>query len=415
VSGVAPVLGSAVTARRAQDRALPAAEYDAVLLVSFGGPEGQGDVIPFLRNVTHGRGIADERLEEVAHHYRAFGGVSPINAQNRALKAALEAELAARGIPLPVYWGNRNWDPYLPQALLEVHDAGHRNVLAVVTSAYSSYSGCRQYREDLARALDRTGLAGELRIDKVRQYFDHPGFVAPFVAGVAGALRRLLEQQPGLDLAREVHVLFSTHSIPIAAAELSGPREGVVGEGTHDGATLDGGGAADEPAPGGAIVGEGGWYAAQHRAVAEVVIADLAEEFGVVPFSLVYQSRSGAPGTPWLEPDVNDAIRDLAADAATRAVVIVPLGFVSDHMEVKWDLDEEASATAREAGLMVERTPTPGADPAFVAGLVDLIEERTVGAPRKARTGLGPWQDVCPSDCCATGRALAPTVAGLPG
>ena len=389
MTGVAPILGPVVTARRAQDRVLPPADYDAVLLVSFGGPEGEHDVIPFLRNVTRGRDIPDERLEVVAQHYRAFGGVSPINAQNRALKAALEAELAARGVALPVYWGNRNWDPYLSEALLEMHDAGHRDVLAVVTSAYSSYSGCRQYREDLARALDDTGLAGELRIDKVRQYFDHPGFVAPFVAGLAATLRRLVEQQPGLDLAREVHVLFSTHSIPMTAAALSGPREGAPGD--------------------------GGWYAAQHRAVAEVVIADLSREFGAVPFSMVYQSRSGAPGSPWLEPDINDAIRDLAADGAARAVVIVPLGFVSDHIEVRWDLDEEAAATAREVGLLVERTPTPGVDPAFVAGLGDLIQERTARAPRLARTALGPWQDVCPADCCSTGRAPAPTVAGLPG
>jgi len=409
VSGVAPVLGPVVTARRAQDRALPAADYDAVLLVSFGGPEGPEDVIPFLRNVTRGRGIPDERLEEVAHHYRAFGGVSPINAQNRALKTALEAALATRGIRLPVYWGNRNWDPYLAGALLEMHGAGHRDILAVVTSAYSSYSGCRQYREDLARALDETRLAGELRIDKVRQYFDHPGFVAPFVAGVAEALRRLRERAPGLDVSREVRVLFSTHSIPTATAELSGPREvEPVGSATDEGAMSGG-------APGGATPRGGGWYAAQHRAVAEVVMADVAGEFGAVPFALVFQSRSGAPGTPWLEPDVNDTIRDLAADGATRAVVIVPLGFVSDHMEVRWDLDEEASATARELGLLVERTPTPGVDPAFVAGLVDLIEERTAGTPRQARTALGPWQDVCPADCCTTGRATAPTIAGLPG
>src|SRR4051794_25596758 len=159
-------------------------DYDAVLLASFGGPEGQEDVIPFLRNVTRGRGIPDERLEEVAHHYRAFGGVSPINDQNRELKAALEAELARRGIDLPVLWGNRNWDPYLDEALREAADAGYERLIAVATSAYSSYSSCRQYREDLARALDETGLAGTLKIDKVRQFFDHPGFVEPFLQGL---------------------------------------------------------------------------------------------------------------------------------------------------------------------------------------------------------------------------------------
>ncbi|NCT92129.1 ferrochelatase [Cellulomonas sp. APG4] len=356
--------------------------YDAVLLVSFGGPEGQDDVLPFLRNVTRGRGIPDERLEEVAHHYRAFGGVSPINDQNRALRAALQAEIDQRGLELPVLWGNRNWDPYLTDALREAHAAGHRRLLAVVTSAYSSYSGCRQYREDLARALEETGLAGEMHIDKVRQYFDHPGFVAPFVDGVQGALERA--EQGGVDLA-STHVLFVTHSIPTQAALASGPPE--------------------------AELGPEGAYGAQHRAVAEVVMTAVGRD---VPWSLVYQSRSGAPSTPWLEPDVNDAITELAGQG-TKAVVIVPLGFVSDHMEVLWDLDEEALTTAREADLWAERVPTPGVDPAFVRGLVDLVTERVEGQDggvRPALTALGPWYDVCRPGCCA-GREVRPAVAGL--
>jgi len=367
------------------------AACDAVLLVSFGGPEGQDDVLPFLRNVTRGRGIPDERLEEVAHHYRAFGGVSPINAQNRALKAELERELAARGIDLPVLWGNRNWDPYLADALREAHAAGHRRILALVTSAYSSYSGCRQYREDLADALAATGLAGEITIDKVRQYFDHPGFVAPFAEGVRGALARLREQR--LDPARDVRVLFATHSIPTQTAVTSGPP--------------------------GAALGPDGAYGAQHRAVAEVVMAGLAEEFGAVPWDLVFQSRSGAPHIPWLEPDVNDAVEAVAADGA-RGVVIVPLGFVSDHMEVLWDLDEEAMTTAREAGLLAERVPTPGVHPAYVAGLVDLVSERLAGpdgvalcGKRPALTPLGPWYDVCRAGCCPNPRASKPALAGL--
>lgn len=371
---------------------MSAGPYDALLLVSFGGPEGQDDVIPFLRNVTAGRGIPDERLEEVAHHYRHFGGVSPINDQNRALAAALEAELAARGIDLPLYWGNRNWGPYLTEAVQQAYDAGHRRLLALVTSAYSSYSSCRQYREDLARALAETGLAGEVSIDKVRQYFDHPGFVTPFVEGVRAALGRARSALgPDGDLARDAHVLFVTHSIPSTTAATSGPP--------------------------GAGFGPEGAYAAQHRAVAEVVMAAVesgAEVGGggpVAPWSLVYQSRSGAPTTPWLEPDINDEIRSLAA-AGTRAVVIVPLGFVSDHMEVMWDLDEEAIQTAREVGVWAERTPTPGVDPAFVAGLVDLVTERTAGSPRPAVTALGPWHDVCPVGCCANPRAVLPTVAG---
>ncbi len=371
---------------------MSAGDYDALLLVSFGGPEGQDDVLPFLRNVTAGRGIPDERLEEVAHHYRHFGGVSPINDQNRALAAALEGELAARGIDLPLYWGNRNWDPYLADAVQQAYDDGHRRLLAVVTSAYSSYSSCRQYREDLALALEATGLAGEVRIDKVRQYFDHPGFVTPFVDGVRAALGRAREALgEGGDVARDAHVLFVTHSIPTSTAVTSGPP--------------------------GAGLGEEGAYGAQHRAVAEVVMAavesgaDVAGGGTGAPWSLVFQSRSGAPTTPWLEPDINDEIRALAA-AGTRAVVIVPLGFVSDHMEVMWDLDEEAVETAREVGVWVERTPTPGVDPAFVAGLVDLVTERTAGAPRPALTALGPWHDVCPAGCCANPRGVRPTVAG---
>ncbi len=369
--------------------------YDAILLTGFGGPEGQDDVIPYLRNVTRGRGIPDERLEEVAHHYRHFGGVSPINDQNRALKAALEAELASRGLDLPVYWGNRNWDPYLADAVRAAHADGHRRLLAVVTSAYSSYSSCRQYREDLAGALEATGLAGEVQIDKVRQYFDHPGFVTPFVEGVRAALGRAVEALgPDADPARDVHVLFATHSIPLVTAETSGPPD--------------------------AGFGPEGAYAAQHRAVAEVVMAaattgaDVGTGAGPdVGWSLVYQSRSGAPSTPWLEPDVNDAIRDLAA-GGTRAVVIVPLGFVSDHMEVMWDLDEEAMETAHDAGLWAERVPTPGVHAEFVRGLVDLVQERLgdPDAPRPALTALGPWYDVCRPGCCANPRGLKPAVAG---
>jgi protoporphyrin/coproporphyrin ferrochelatase len=367
----------------------PPAAYDAVLLVSFGGPEGQDDVLPFLRNVTRGRGVPDARLEEVAHHYRAFGGVSPINAQNRALRGALETELRRRGLDLPVLWGNRNWAPYLADTLRAAHAAGHRRLLALVTSAYSSYSGCRQYREDLARALAETGLTDELTVDKVRQYFDHPGFVAPFVAGVRAALERVRTAIPGVDPSRDVRVLFTTHSIPAAAAAASGPP--------------------------GAALGPDGAYGAQHRAVAEVVMASL----GDVPWQLVFQSRSGSPEVPWLEPDVNDAI-EIAAGEGARAVVLVPLGFVSDHLEVRWDLDEEALTTSRTSGLHAERVPTPGVDPAFVAGLVDLVGERLAGPDgaalepdRPALTGLGPWYDACPAGCCANPRGALPAVAGL--
>lgn len=369
--------------------------YDGLLLAGFGGPEGQDDVIPFLRNVTRGRGIPDERLEEVAHHYRHFDGVSPINAQNRALKAALEAELARRGIDLPVYWGNRNWAPYLEEAVRDAAAAGHTNLLALATSAYSSFSSCRQYREDFARVLTETDLAGTVTVDKVRQFFDHPGFVQPFIDGVRDAVAGFLAD----DVAPEsVRVLFSTHSIPTADAERSGPREGDV---LHR------------------DLGEGGAYAAQHLAVAEAVMSAVAAEVpGAerIGWDLVYQSRSGPPSQPWLEPDVNDVIAELPASGVT-AVAIVPVGFMSDHMEVLWDLDTEAMDAAAEAGIRAVRTPTPGVDPAFVSGLVDLVEERLNGAPASERahlTDLGPWYDVCRPACCENVRAgFKPAAAGL--
>ncbi|NEM92453.1 ferrochelatase [Galbitalea soli] len=361
--------------------------YDAILLASFGGPEGQDDVIPFLRNVTRGRGIPDERLEEVAHHYRAFGGVSPINQQNRELKVALEAELARRGIELPVLWGNRNWAPFISDAVAEAGERGYTSLIAIGTSAYSSYSSCRQYREDYAAALETTGLEGTVRIDKVRQFFDHPGFVEPFIEGVRAGLAEAVAAGHAPAATR---VLFSTHSIPSTDAAKSGPAARGFGE---DGA-----------------------YAAQHRAVAEVVMAAASDSEVSVPWELVFQSRSGPPTQPWLEPDVNDRMRELAAEGVT-AFVIVPLGFVSDHMEVKWDLDTEAMETAEELGVFAVRTPTPGIHPAYVTGLVDLVMERVLGLPtaeRPALTELGPWYDVCRSGCCENVRlGFKPALAGL--
>ncbi|MFC6326210.1 ferrochelatase [Microbacterium koreense] len=380
---------SAEASRGAPHVEVPVA-YDGLLLAGFGGPEGQDDVIPFLRNVTRGRGIPDERLEEVAHHYRHFGGVSPINAQNRALKKALEAELAARGIDLPVYWGNRNWAPYLADAVQDAAAAGHTKLLGLATSAYSSFSSCRQYREDFARALEETGLAGTVTIDKIRQYFDHPGFVQPFIDGVRDAVAGFLEAGFAPN---EIRVLFSTHSVPTADAQRSGPRD------------ID--------------FGEGGAYEAQHLAVAEVVMDAVTaeiEQAGGVGWNLVYQSRSGPPTQPWLEPDVNDVIAELP-DAGVRAVAIVPLGFMSDHMEVMWDLDTEAMESAEEVGIRAVRTPTPGVDPMFVRGLVDLVEERLSGTPaseRPHRTALGPWFDVCRPACCENVRAgFKPAAAGI--
>jgi ferrochelatase len=382
------VLGATPAAASGPEHVTEPVAYDAILLAGFGGPEGQDDVIPFLRNVTRGRGIPEERLEEVAHHYRHFGGVSPINDQNRELKAALEAELASRGIDLPVLWGNRNWDPYLEDALREADERGYRRIIAIATSAYSSYSSCRQYREDFARVLEETGLEGTIQIDKVRQFFDHPGFVEPFIEGVRNAVDELRERVPGIDPATEIRILYSTHSIPSTDAAKSGPAERGFGE--------------------------GGAYAAQHLAVAEVV--SQAATDGVIGWDLVYQSRSGPPSMPWLEPDINDRIAELPA-LGVKAVIIVPLGFVSDHMEVLWDLDNEAMETSEENGLVAVRVPTPGTHARYVQGLVDLVLERRDGVPvdkRLALTPLGPWYDVCRPGCCENVRlGFKPAAAGL--
>ncbi len=362
--------------------------YDGILLSGFGGPEGQDDVLPFLRNVTRGRGIPDERLEEVATHYRHFGGVSPINEQNRELKAALEGALAAAGVDLPVYWGNRNWAPYLDEALQQAAAAGATKLLAIPTSAYSSYSSCRQYREDWADALEATGLQQSMQIDKVRQFFNHPGFLAPFVDGVRATVAEAREAGFADDA---IEVLFATHSIPTADAERSGAPD------LHE-------------------WGPGGGYEAQHLAAAEHVMAEAAPG---VAWQLVYQSRSGPASQPWLEPDINDAIEALGTNGrpARRAVVIVPLGFVSDHMEVMWDLDEEAIETATEAGLWARRAPTPGIDPQYVGALVDLVQERLEGRPaaeRKAVTSIPAWYDVCRPGCCENPRlGFRPAIAGL--
>lgn len=377
--------------------------YDALLLASFGGPEGQDDVIPFLRNVTRGRGIPDERLEEVAAHYRAHGGVSPINDQNRALKAALEEELSRRNIDLPVYWGNRNWDPYVPETLQQIYDDGHRRALTVTTSAYSGYSSCRQYREDLGVALRETRLEGKLEVDKVRQYFDHPGFVQSFAEGMRDGLRTMLER---VDDTSKIHVFFATHSIPDSDAAAAGPRPLAEELTRRTGAEPGETNGADA-------------YSAQHLAVAEILM-DMVDEAAGIDWSLVYQSRSGPPSVPWLEPDINDAMEELAQQKDIAGVVVVPLGFVSDHMEVVWDLDTEAKETAEELNLEFVRTPTPGTHQRFVAGLVDMVAERLAQLDeRPQRAGMsefGPWYDVCRPDCCVkTMRdgTQKPTVAAV--
>ncbi|WP_431952967.1 ferrochelatase [Actinacidiphila sp. bgisy167] len=366
-----------------------AVPYDALLLLSFGGPEGPDDVVPFLENVTRGRGIPRERLKEVGQHYFLFGGVSPINAQNRELLAALREDFAEHGLDLPVYWGNRNWAPYLTDTLREMADDGHRRVLVLATSAYASYSGCRQYRENLAGSLAVLEAEGRAvpRVDKLRHYFNHPGFVRPMVDAVLAALAELPE-----DVRDGAHLAFTTHSIPTAAADTSGRPE----DHTEDGA--------------------GGAYVAQHLDTARVIADAVREATGADrPWKLVYQSRSGAPHIPWLEPDICDHLEELHAGGAPAAVM-VPIGFVSDHMEVKYDLDTEARAKAAELGLPVARAATVGADPRFAAAVRELVLERAATerglAPQRCALGaLGPSHDVCPVGCCPA-RAPRPAAAG---
>ncbi|MFI9786671.1 ferrochelatase [Kitasatospora sp. NPDC051984] len=366
------------------------APYDALLLLSFGGPEGPEDVVPFLENVTRGRGIPKERLTEVGKHYFLFGGVSPINGQNRDLLAALRKDFADHGLDLPVYWGNRNWAPYLVDTLREIADAGHQRVLVLATSAYAGFSGCRQYRENLADALVQLAAEGrpELTVDKLRHFYNHPGFVRPMIDATLAALAELP------DGAREnARLAFTTHSIPTAMAETSG--------------------APDDPARG----TPGGAYVAQHLDVARLIADAVAEHTGVTdrPWQLVYQSRSGAPHIPWLEPDICDHLAAQHADGAA-AVVMVPIGFVSDHMEVKYDLDTEAVAKAAELGLPVARAATVGADPRFAAAVRELVLERAAaqrGEPvtRCALGTLGPSHDVCATACCPNPRAPRPAAA----
>jgi ferrochelatase len=358
------------------------APYDALMLVSFGGPERPEDVVPFLENVTRGRGIPRERLEEVGEHYFLFGGKSPINDQNREFLAALREDLSSAGIDIPVYWGNRNWDPYLADTLRQMKADGIERVACLVTSAYSSYSGCRQYRENLADAVAEVG-EGAPRLDRLRHYFNHPGFVEPMVDATLAALADLPDA-----VRHDAHVLYVTHSIPVSMNEASGPPEA-----------------------------GGGAYVAQHLSVADEITERVRQETGHrYAAELAFCSRSGPPHVPWLEPDVNDRIEELAAEGV-RGVVVVPIGFVSDHMEVIYDLDTEAKATAEKLGVEFARAATAGVDPRFVRMVRDLLLERAAvergAAVRRAAVGSQePSWDVCPAGCCANGRGPRPALCG---
>jgi ferrochelatase len=340
-----------VTAKPPADGArgsLPDTFFDAILIVAFGGPEGPEDVMPFLENVTRGRAIPRERLEEVAHHYQRFGGVSPINAQNRTLIAALRPELDTHGIDLPIYFGNRNWHPLLADTVREMRDDGVTRALAFFTTAYSSYSSCRQYRENILDAQSSVGPDAP-EVLRTRAFFNHPGFVEANADRIAQALA---EVGPG------AHVAFTAHSIPLAMARRSR-------------------------------------YEAQLAEAARLV----AERVGVSDYALVYQSRSGPPQVPWLEPDVCEHIAGLGRD-----VVVSPIGFVSDHMEVLFDLDVEAREAAAEAKIGFARAGTAGTHRAFVSMVRELVQERLdPGVSRRALGRFGPSHDVCLAGCCLPG------------
>jgi ferrochelatase len=325
-------------------------EFDALIVVSFGGPEGPDDVMPFLQNVVRGRPVPPERLEKVAAQYARFGGVSPINEQNRRLVTRLRSALAGRGQDLPVYWGNRNWHPHLDEAIAQMRDDGIGRAAAFVTSAYSSYSSCRQYIEDIDAARARVGLDAP-EVTKLRPFFNHPEFVEPLVDG----LREALKEHP------DAAVLMTAHSLPKPMA------------GTSD-------------------------YEQQLQEVAALV----AQGAGAASWQVVFQSRSGPPGQPWLEPDINDAIG--ALPAGTKTAVVVPIGFVSDHMEVVHDLDLVAAQTARNRNVELVRTATPGADPRFVEMILDLLAEAEDPTVEPKTVGTLPASAFpCRTGCCPPG------------
>jgi ferrochelatase len=342
-----------MTNRVAGDRAASesaGAPYDAILLISFGGPEGPDDVLPFLENVLRGRNVSRERMLAVARHYDLFGGVSPINEQIRALIAALRAELKARGPDLPIYWGNRNWRPFLTDALREMRADGRRHALAFITSAYSSYSSCQQYLEDIARAQAEIG-PGAPRVSPLRKYFDHPGFIQ----ANADRLREALDTLPPVER-EQTPVIFTAHSIPESMARVSA-------------------------------------YEAQLREACRLV----ARQAGVREWELAYQSRSGSPAQPWLEPDIGERLRAQRSRAQrSRAVVVAPIGFISDHMEVLYDLDVEARELAESLGIKLVRAGTAGVHPAFVRMIRKLVAERI---PDRA------GDDACPAGCCPRAEA----------
>lgn len=338
-----------------------AAQFDAILLVSFGGPEGPDDVMPFLENVLRGKPVPRERMLEVAEHYQHFDGVSPINEQNRNLIGALRKELDENKVDLPIYWGNRNWHPLLPDVVEEMRADGKQKVIAFFTSMFSCYSGCRQYRENIIDACEQVGESAPM-IQKVRKGFNHPLFIEAQAELVGQSLESFSKEQRSA-----TKILFTAHSIPMSMAENSR-------------------------------------YVAQLTEASRLV----AEQLGHKSWELVYQSRSGPPQQPWLEPDVCDRIEELAGEGV-KSFAVVPIGFISDHMEVLFDLDTEAKETCEKLEVDFVRAPTVGVHPKFVAMIRELLEERIYDLPERRSIGeLGPSHDVCPADCCLYPRPQRP-------
>lgn len=358
------------------------AGFDSVLFLSFGGPDGPDDVMPFLENVTRGRGVPRDRLEAVAKHYQHFGGVSPINRLNLDMIDALRAGLAARGRDLPVWFGNRNWNPMAEDTLADMYRAGHRRVLVFPTSAWGGYSGCRQYHEDIDRALrslarlEPTSTASDsgVVLRKLPQYWAEPAFLD---AG-ADAVRRAAASLP--DATTRPRLVFTAHSVPMSADRSSGPPD------------------------------DSGLYSRQVLASATAV----AERLGYDEFDQVWQSRSGPPQVPWLEPDICDHLEDLAAQGVTQ-VIVYPIGFISDHLEVIWDLDNEAAELAAELGMGYARADTVGTDPRFVDMIIDMVDRYADGGGDTDAFGCGDNGSLCRPECCApparparSGRPTAP-------
>jgi ferrochelatase len=339
--------------------------YDAILLVSFGGPEGPDDVMPFLENVLRGKNVPHERMLEVAEHYQHFGGVSPINQQCRELIAALQRELAERGPALPIYWGNRNWQPMLADTLRQMKADGIKRALAFMTSAFSSYSGCRQYREDIVRAQAEVG-EGAPEIHKLRVFYNHPGYISPLRERIKSALDQIPAERHAT-----TKIVYTAHSIPNAMA-----------------AGCD--------------------YEKQLTESCRLV----SEAFADLSWRLVYQSRSGPPTQPWLEPDICAYLNELHESGEVTDVVVSPIGFISDHLEVLFDLDTEAKDLCDRVGLNMIRAATVGNHPQFISMIRELIRERINDAPRECLGQYGPNHDDCPEDCCLSGRPMNPSQGG---